>query len=52
MQFIEDLLNKMCPFPAPNSVVVMDSCSIHKVPEIWKLVESRCVAKYVVVLSY
>ncbi len=52
MRFIEDLLKKMCPFPAPNSVVVMDNCSIHKAPEIRELVESRCVAKYVVVSSY
>lgn len=41
--FIEDLLDKMQPFPGPKSVVVMDNCSIHKAPEIRELVESRYV---------
>ncbi|KLO04587.1 hypothetical protein SCHPADRAFT_800516, partial [Schizopora paradoxa] len=39
--FIEDLLEKMHPFPAPKSVVVMDNCVIHKAPEIRELIESR-----------
>ncbi len=39
--FIRDLLDKMQPFPAPNSVVVMDNCKIHKAPEIRELIESR-----------
>ncbi|KAG2063699.1 hypothetical protein BDR04DRAFT_959368, partial [Suillus decipiens] len=29
-QFIDALLDQMNPFPGPNSVVVMDNCSIHK----------------------
>ncbi len=41
--FISDLVLKMQPFPAPNSVVVMDNCAIHKVPGIRDIVESRCV---------
>jgi transposase len=28
--FIEELLGYMEPFPAPNSVLVMDNASIHK----------------------
>ncbi len=41
MEFIEDLVNKMQPFPARNSVVVMDNCKIHKAPEIRELIEAR-----------
>ncbi|KLO19023.1 hypothetical protein SCHPADRAFT_788694, partial [Schizopora paradoxa] len=37
--FIVDLLDKMQPFPAPKSVVVMDNCVIHKAPEIRELIE-------------
>ncbi len=40
-EFIEDLLEKMQPFPANNSVVVMDNCKIHKAPEICDLIEGR-----------
>ena len=39
--FIEDLLSKMQPFPAPTSVIVMDNCAIHKSPEIRELIETR-----------
>ncbi|KIN97848.1 hypothetical protein M404DRAFT_159410, partial [Pisolithus tinctorius Marx 270] len=39
--FIKWLLNKMQPFPALNSVIVMDNCSIHKHPDIVALIESR-----------
>lgn len=41
MGFIQELLTKMAPFPAPKSVVVMDNCAIHKSAEIRELVESR-----------
>lgn len=40
-RFIEDLLQRMQPFPAPNSVIIMDNCAIHKAPEIRELIESR-----------
>ncbi|KIK75231.1 hypothetical protein PAXRUDRAFT_173415, partial [Paxillus rubicundulus Ve08.2h10] len=40
-EFIRCLLDNMEPFPTPNSVIVMDSCSIHKHPDIQVLVESR-----------
>ena len=42
-QFIEGLLDKMNPFPAPNSVVIMDNCRIHKAPEIIEMIEARYV---------
>jgi hypothetical protein len=41
--FIEGLLNKMQPFPQPNSVIVMDNARIHKDPRILDLIESRYV---------
>lgn len=39
--FISRLLDQMQPFPAPNSVIVMDNCRIHKHPDILALIESR-----------
>lgn len=42
-KFIEGLLPHMNRFPAPNSVIVMDNCAIHKDPVIRELIESRCV---------
>ena len=39
--FIGHVLDKMQPFPAPNSVIVMDNCQIHKHPAILELIESR-----------
>ena len=29
-QFIDGLLCVMNPYPGPNSVIIMDNCSIHK----------------------
>lgn len=40
-KFIERALDNMAPFPAPNSVIVMDNCRIHKHPTIIELIESR-----------
>ena len=42
-RFISRLLNQMEPFPAPNSVVVMDNCRIHKSPDVVEMIESRFV---------
>ena len=39
--FIERALERMQPFPAPNSVIVMDNCCIHKHPDIQDLIQSR-----------
>ncbi|EJC99415.1 uncharacterized protein FOMMEDRAFT_93813 [Fomitiporia mediterranea MF3/22] len=43
LEFINDLLAKMQPFPAPRSVIVMDNCTIHKAPEIQELIKVRYV---------
>ncbi|KIM51841.1 hypothetical protein SCLCIDRAFT_142380, partial [Scleroderma citrinum Foug A] len=39
--FIKGLLDNMRPFPAPNSMIVMDNCQIHKHPSIQNLIEAR-----------
>ncbi|KAF5373459.1 hypothetical protein D9615_009436 [Tricholomella constricta] len=39
--FISGLLDQMQPFPAPNSVIVMDNCRIHKAPHIIEMIEER-----------
>ena len=41
--FVTSLLEHMNPWPARNSVIVMDNCAIHKVPEVRELIESRYV---------
>ena len=41
--FVASLLEHMNPWPARNSVIVMDNCAIHKVPEVRELIESRYV---------
>jgi hypothetical protein len=40
-QFIERVLDQMEPYPAPNSVIVMDNCQIHKHPSIIELIHER-----------
>jgi hypothetical protein len=40
-QFIDELLDNMQPFPARNSVIVMDNCPIHKFPQIRALIADR-----------
>jgi transposase len=39
--FLEGLLNEMQPYPAPNSVIVMDNAKIHRSPEIREIIEAR-----------
>ena len=41
MDFIRDLLDFMNPYPAANSVLVMDNCAIHKSEELSDLIEER-----------
>ncbi|KIO09795.1 hypothetical protein M404DRAFT_930367, partial [Pisolithus tinctorius Marx 270] len=41
MCFIKGLLNNMQPYPAPNSVIVMANCQIHKHADIQNLIEAR-----------
>ncbi|KAI9069872.1 hypothetical protein FKP32DRAFT_1527722, partial [Trametes sanguinea] len=40
LDFIDNLLNRMQPFPAANSVIVMDNAKIHRAPEIIERIES------------
>lgn len=44
-EFIEGLLDKMQPFPLPNSVIIMDNARIHKDPRILDLIEERLVMR-------
>ncbi|KAH7924315.1 hypothetical protein BV22DRAFT_1067110 [Leucogyrophana mollusca] len=39
--FIEGLLDRMQPFPALCSVIIMDNARIHKDPSIQQLIEER-----------
>jgi hypothetical protein len=39
--FVRGLLDQMQPWPLPNSVLVLDNASIHKVPGILEIVEER-----------
>ena len=43
VRFVDELMSVMNPYPGKNSVLVMDNCQIHHVPE----VEEVCAAKYV-----
>ncbi len=48
--FIGRLLNWMEPFPAPNSVVIMDNCRIHKNPDIVEMIESRFILQFLLLI--
>ena len=39
--FVDSLLDSMQPWPARNSVIVMDNCSIHKSDRVRDLIETR-----------
>ena len=39
--FVAGLLNRMQPWPLPNSVLVMDNVAIHKVDGIWEMIEEH-----------
>jgi len=41
--FIDGLLDRMNPFPGPNSVIVMDNCRIHKSDLIQEMIQEQCV---------
>ena len=45
-QFIDELLYVMNPYPGPNSVIVMDNCSIHKDQMIIEMIEERYLYSY------
>ena len=40
-EFISCLLDHMQPWPAPNSIIVMDNCRIHKHPAIVQLIKEQ-----------
>jgi len=40
-EFVDGLLDNMNPFPAQNSVLVMDNASIHKSVRLQQMVEER-----------
>ena len=44
--FIDGLLDRMSPYPGPNSVIVMDNCSIHKSPLVIEMIEERRASLY------
>jgi len=44
--FLEGLLNEMQPYPAPNSVIVMDNAKVHRSPEIREMIEARYASNY------
>ena len=39
--FIDALLDNMNPFPAKNSVIIMDNAKIHKSPDLRPMIEAR-----------
>ena len=39
--FISVLLDAMNPYPARNSIIVMDNASIHKAACLWPMIEQR-----------
>lgn len=41
LEFIEGLLDKMQPYPAPNSVIIMDNARIHHDPRVTALIKAR-----------
>lgn len=43
LEFIQLCVAKMNPFPADNSVLVMDNCSIHMNARVREMVEARYV---------
>lgn len=51
-RFIDGLLDRMNPYPGPNSVIVMDNCAIHKHALIQELIEERYVLCELVLHMY
>jgi hypothetical protein len=41
LQYIEEVLEHMNPYPAPQSVLIMDNCSIHRVDGVAELCNAR-----------
>ncbi|KZV60879.1 hypothetical protein PENSPDRAFT_593558, partial [Peniophora sp. CONT] len=45
-EFISGLLDKMQPYPNPNSVILMDNARIHKDPETLQMILDRHVFSF------
>jgi hypothetical protein len=41
IEYLEGLMQVMNPYPAPNSVLVMDNCKIHHVEGVKELCDQR-----------
>lgn len=41
LSFVEGLLDRMQPWPLPNSVLIMDNAAIHRVDGVREMVEAR-----------
>jgi hypothetical protein len=41
IEYLEGLLQVMNPYPAPNSVLIMDNCKIHHVEGVWDLCDQQ-----------
>lgn len=39
--FVDALLDRMSPFPGPNSILIMDNASIHKSLQMIQMVHAR-----------
>jgi hypothetical protein len=50
--FVRGVLDCMQPWPLPNSVLVMDNASIHKVPGLREMIEERCTVIYFCLKSH
>jgi hypothetical protein len=44
--FLEGLLNKMQPYPTPNSVIVMDNTKVHRSLDICETIEAQYASNY------
>jgi len=45
-RFLEGLFNKMQPYLAPNSIIVMDNAKVHRSPEICEMIEAQYASNY------
>jgi hypothetical protein len=43
LDFLHSLLAQMNPFPAKNSLIIMDNAKIHRNPHIREMIEKKCI---------
>lgn len=48
LEFIEGLLERMNPFPAKKSVIIMENCRIHKDP----VIMNKILERYLYIISH